>query len=77
MKVLILSCKTGGGHDAAGLAMKERFELEGHEAIMFDYLTLAGSSVSKWVEKLYVNTVKYMPRVFGRVYKIGMFVSKG
>lgn len=76
MKVLILSCKTGGGHDAAGLTMKERFELEGHEAIMFDYLTLAGSSVSKWVEKLYVSTVKYMPRVFGRVYKIGMFVSK-
>lgn len=76
MKVLILSCKTGGGHDAAGLAIKERFELEGHDANMFDYLTLAGGSVSKRVEKLYVNTVKYMPRVFGTVYKLGMFVSK-
>lgn len=76
MKVLILSCKTGGGHDAAGLAIKERFELEGHEAIMFDYLTLAGSRVSKWVGKLYVNTVKYMPKIFGKVYELGMFVSK-
>ena len=26
MKVLILSCKTGGGHDAAGFAVKEALE---------------------------------------------------
>ena len=26
MKVLILSCKTGGGHDAAGMALKEELE---------------------------------------------------
>ena len=42
MKVLILSCKTGGGHDAAGFAVKEALEQKGHEAVMFDYLTLAG-----------------------------------
>lgn len=44
MKVLILSCKTGGGHDAAGLAMKEALEAKGHEAILLDYLTLAGQN---------------------------------
>ncbi|WP_066716755.1 MGDG synthase family glycosyltransferase [Clostridium sp. Marseille-P299] len=76
MRVLILSCKTGGGHDAAGIAIKERFEKEGHEAVMFDYLTLAGGRVSKWVEKLYVDVVKYMPKLFGKVYQLGMFVSK-
>ena len=34
MKVLILSCKTGGGHDAAGFAVKEALEQKGHEAII-------------------------------------------
>ena len=45
MKVLILSCKTGGGHDAAGFAMKEALEAHGHEAVMFDYLTLNSTLV--------------------------------
>lgn len=58
MKVLILSCKTGGGHDAAGFAMKEALEAHGHEAVMFDYLTLAGQKVSDTVGGVYVNTVK-------------------
>lgn len=61
MKVLILSCKTGGGHDAAGFAMKEALESHGHEAVMFDYLTLAGQKVSDTVGGVYVNTVKKCP----------------
>ena len=76
MKVLILSCKTGGGHDAAGFAMKEALEAEGHEAVMFDYLTLAGQKVSQTVGDVYVNTVKNMPHVFGAVYKLGMIISR-
>lgn len=76
MKVLILSCKTGGGHDAAGLAMKEALEEKGHEAILLDYLTLAGQKVSQTVGDVYVNTVKTAPHVFGAVYKLGMIISK-
>ena len=40
MKVLILSCKTGGGHDAAGMALKEELESRGHQCVMLDYLIL-------------------------------------
>ncbi|HIX28885.1 MAG TPA: glycosyltransferase [Candidatus Blautia stercoravium] len=76
MKVLILSCKTGGGHDAAGFAVKEALEQKGHEAVMFDYLALAGQKVSDTVGEVYVNTVKKMPHVFGAVYQIGMAASK-
>lgn len=46
MKVLILSCKTGGGHDAAGRAILEQLQQMGEEAYLFDYLTLAGQKVS-------------------------------
>src|SRR5699024_6311992 len=75
MKVLILSCKTGGGHDAAGMALKEELESRGHQGIMLDYLVLAGQKVSNAVEDVYVNTVKKTPHVFGAVYNIGMAVS--
>ena len=76
MKVLILSCKTGGGHDAAGMALKEELEARGHEALMFDYLVLAGQKVSDTVGDVYVNTVKKTPHVFGAVYSLGMAVSR-
>ncbi|MEF2878034.1 MAG: glycosyltransferase [Blautia sp.] len=76
MKVLILSCRTGGGHDAAGMAMKEELNARGHEAVLFDYLTLAGQKVSDRVGDIYVNTVKKMPHVFGAVYQLGMVVSR-
>jgi UDP-N-acetylglucosamine:LPS N-acetylglucosamine transferase len=32
MRVLILSCGTGGGHNAAASAMKEALEARGHSA---------------------------------------------
>ena len=76
MKFLILSCKTGGGHDSAANALKYQFEKMGHEAFVFDYLTLAGEKVAKRVANAYVNTVKMAPYVFGVLYKLGMYVSK-
>lgn len=76
MKALILSCNTGGGHNSAGLAMKERIEAEGGEAYFFDYLTLAGKNVSRIVGDGYVNLVKKTPILFGLVYRLGVFVSK-
>lgn len=35
----------------------------GHEAFVFDYLTLAGEKVAKRVANAYVNTVKTVPYV--------------
>lgn len=40
MRILILSCNTGGGHNAAGRAVKEMFEKNGDEAVMLDYFAL-------------------------------------
>ena len=55
---MILSCKTGWGHDAAGMALKEDLESRGLQGIMLYYLFLAGQKVSNAVEDVYVNTVK-------------------
>ncbi len=76
MKFLILSCKTGGGHDAAAHALELQLQLMHHSAYVFDYLTLAGEKVSKCVSNAYVNLVKTIPGAFGELYKLGMFVSK-
>ena len=76
MKVLILSCKTGGGHDAAGRAILEQLQQMGEEAYLFDYLTLAGQKVSDRVGGGYVGLVQRVPLVFGLLYRIGAIVSR-
>lgn len=76
MRALILSCNTGGGHNAAARAMAEEFRAHGDEAVVLDYLKLAGEKVSRRVGDVYVETVKNAPGVFGLVYKLGMLVSR-
>lgn len=76
MNILLLSCKTGGGHDACANALKEQFEQMGHSAFVFDYLQLAGEKVARRVANTYVKTVQKAPKLFGAAYRIGMFVSK-
>lgn len=49
MKVLLLSCNTGGGHNSAAKAIAEELLTHGDEAYVLDYLCLAGKGVSKLV----------------------------
>ena len=58
MKALILSCNTGGGHNAAGRAIEQKLKQMGHQAVMLDYLRLAGDKVSNAVGGVYVSVVK-------------------
>ena len=55
MRVLILSCNTGEGHNAAGLAIKEQLELQGHEAVMLDMMSFGGKHTSALVGGGYVE----------------------
>ncbi len=49
MKVLILSCNTGGGHNAAASALKESLNFYHHEAEVLDLMSLG--------RKAYLRTV--------------------
>ncbi len=49
MNVLILSCNTGGGHNAAGGALAQSLRDRGHTAEQVDFLALAGENVSRVV----------------------------
>lgn len=76
MKVLVLSCATGGGHNAAGRGICDALEQKGHTAdFMGDYLSLAGEKVNKTVCSIYIKSVTVMPWAFKGVYHIGRGVS--
>lgn len=76
MKVLILSCKTGGGHNAAAEALREAFEQNGDEAVFLEYLKLSGDRVNDAVGNIYIGIAKHTPRLFGGIYRLGMWVGK-
>lgn len=75
MKVLILSCSTGGGHNTAGKAIKERLIYEGHEAVMMDPFTLASESTARIIGNAYIWIASHIPNFFGFLYKLGGRIS--
>lgn len=76
LKVLILSCNTGEGHNAAARAVRERCEAEGHEATVLDFLSLSGNRVSAFISNFYINMAKYIPYVFGFFYNALLLISR-
>lgn len=75
MKVLILSSSTGGGHNAAGEAIKEALLSAGHEAVFMDMFCLKNERTARMVGQAYINTARSLPHVFGLLYRIGSLIS--
>lgn len=71
MEALILSCGTGGGHNAAGYAVKEELERRRHRVTMLDPYSLAGGSLDRKVGNSYIKIAQRTPRVFGFIYQLG------
>lgn len=76
MDALILSCGTGGGHDAAGKAVFEEMKRRGHNAAMLNPYILKSKKLSGGIDKTYISTVQHAPRAFGVIYKIGDLYRK-
>lgn len=71
MKVLILSCNTGGGHNTAAKAIREVFDSYNDECEVKDALSFGGQRASDLVCDAYVEMVKKTPELFGMIYKMG------
>jgi len=71
MKILILSCNTGGGHNSAAKAIKEAFDEKNHQCIIEDALAFGGQAASDLVCDGYLGMVKRTPKLFGEIYKMG------
>ncbi len=75
MKVLILSCNTGGGHNAAGRALYEEFHRRGIDCEFLDTLSFAGPRASKQASSIYINVTTKTPRLFQIAYNIAHWIS--
>ncbi len=75
MNILIMSCNTGGGHNAAAQAVAQALRRRGHTCKVVDFLALASDFVSKEVCGAYVAVVNRAPKMFNLLYKAGAAVS--
>lgn len=76
MDALILSCSTGGGHNACGKAVKEELELRGHNVVMMDPYDLVSSTLSALIGNVYIKMVQHSTGLFGFIYKLGNLYRK-
>ena len=71
MKVLILSCSTGEGHNSAAYALREQFDIDGVESKVVDPIMFKSLRAQKLVADCYNNLIRTSPKTFGKVYKLG------
>ena len=58
MNVLILSCGTGGGHNAAGAAVQKQLQKQGHQVVMINPYQLKSNRLAGVIDKVYIGTEK-------------------
>lgn len=75
MKILILSCNTGEGHNSAAYAIYEALQEINVECEVMDALRFAGEKSSAIVESSFNSILVHAPTVFGLVYKAGDLYS--
>lgn len=75
MKLLILSCNTGQGHNTAGRALLEAALARGVPCEMLDALSFAGPRFSKVVSNTYMKMAVDAPGLFGKLYRAGDLLS--
>ncbi len=76
MDALILSCSTGGGHNAAGYAIKEELLRRGHTVEMFDPYCLVSEKLASGIGNSYIKLVQKLPFLFGTMYVLGDIYRK-
>ena len=75
MKILILSCRTGEGHNSAAKAVKEALDDFGAECELVDALTFSGRRPNEIVTNSYNRMIVKAPNMFGLIYKAGDLYS--
>ena len=71
MDALIMTCGTGGGHNAAGKAVAEELTRRGHNVTVLNPYTLTGDKLPSVIDNTYISIAKNAPSVFGFVYHLG------
>lgn len=75
MKVLILNCNTGEGHNSAAYAIHEALQSFGEESEVMDTLQFGGERSSAIVTPSFNSMIRKAPSTFGFAYKAGDIYS--
>ncbi len=76
MDALILSCGTGGGHNAAGHALEEALLRAGHQVTMMNPFCLRSEKLARRIDRTYISLVQRTRVGFGAVYALGDWVRR-
>lgn len=76
MDALILTCGTGGGHNAAASAIAEELTRRGHRAVILNPYTLKSGRLAERIDRAYISLAQRAPTVFGAVYCAGELYNK-
>lgn len=68
MRVLILSCNTGGGHNACGEAIRQAFEAAGDSCVTADALQFTSDKLSKFMSWGHTTMYRRLPKLFNFGY---------
>ncbi len=70
MKLLILSCSTGGGHNTAAAAISAYFKKMGVESDIVNALEFLPKAKAELISRGHVFAYKYAPKLYGAGYRI-------
>lgn len=76
MKILVLTCSTGGGHNSCARYIKEEFLSRDIACDYKDYMEIIGPKASQIAEKVYLDSTKNNGLIFKGIYKLGEMYSK-
>ena len=68
MRILILTCNTGGGHNAAASALRRELESRGHTCSVADALSFGPRHFSEAISHLHTIAYRYFPRIYGMIF---------
>lgn len=69
MKLLILTCNTGGGHNSTAAAISEYFTSRGMECVVMDCLDFLSPAKAKLISDGHVLLYRKAPKLFGAGYR--------
>lgn len=75
MKILILSCDTGQGHNSAARAVEEAAGRRSIPCCLANPLSFGGKKSARLAADVYNNIIRVAPRAFGVIYKAGDLYS--
>ena len=70
MKVLIMSCDTGEGHNSAARALVGAFNRRNIDCTLIDPLIFRGRKASEIVSASYTAMLRKAPALFGIIYTV-------